>query len=333
MPCYNPITGYRSAHLNENSRRPIVWNEKHSDGSGPLLLPCGRCTGCRIDYSRTWALRCYHEAQMHDANAFVTLTYDEKHIPADRSINKTELQDFFKKLRYEVNEIYGCTELQSTKTSRQRMVPNRPIRYFACGEYGTKNNRPHYHALIFGYDFPDKTLYSEKDGTLLFRSKLLEHCWTKGFSTIGQVTFESAAYVARYTMKKRKGPADQKDKNGKTNKQHYELLDPETGEIHDLEPEFCVMSRRPGIGKAWYDTYKGDLEKDFLTLADGTKHRIPRYYDTLSEAEDETKTLLRKEKRKEKIKPEDNTFARLRVRETVKQAQLNQLKRGFENET
>ena len=334
MPCYNPLTGYRGKHANDKTgRKPIVWKEESSDGTGAISLPCGKCTGCRLEYSRSWALRCYHESKMHDENSFLTLTYDPEHLPPDFSIHKEELQDFFKKLRYELNEIYGRTYTHTDSQNRRRYEPNKPVRYFACGEYGeSAGRRPHYHALIFGFDFPDKYLYSMRDGIPLYRSPFLEKVWTKGFSTIGQVTFESAAYVARYVMKKRKGPPGQTDKHGKTNEQYYEAVDPETGEIHQTQPEFCLMSRRPGIGKKWYDAYKGDLNKDFLTLANG-RHKIPRYYDTLSEEEDETAFLLRKEKRAEKIKYEEGTIARLRVREKVKIAQVNQLKRGYENET
>jgi hypothetical protein len=324
MACYNPITGWRAKDLNENGKRPIVWKEKHSDGSGEIQLPCGRCAGCRLDYSRSWALRCYHESQMHDYNSFITLTYSPENLPDDHSIHKEELQKFFKRLR---------------KATGKR------FKYFACGEYGESNNRPHYHAIIFGYDFPDKRLHTKtRNGDLLFRSELLERTWTKGFSLIGEVTFQSAAYVARYVMKKRKGKPDQKDKHGKTNEEYYMLLNKETGEVHTLQPEFCIMSRgsgkpedsdiwRYGIAKAWFKKYRGDVEKDFVTLATGGKYKLPKYYDSILEEEDPIAYMERKEKRKEHINPLDNTFKRLRVKEEVKNAQINQLKRGYENET
>jgi hypothetical protein len=323
MACYNPLRAYRSKHLNENGKRPIVWKENLSDGSGEIQLPCGRCKGCRLEYSRQWALRCHHEAQMYSDNAFITLTYAPEHLPDDYSIHKSELQKFFKRLR---------------KTTGKK------IRYFACGEYGEKGNRPHYHAIIFGYDFPDKVLYSQtSNGDNLYRSPTLEKVWKKGFSLIGNVTFESAAYVARYVMKKRKGKPDQVDKYGKKNSDYYLITDKDTGEVFQQNPEFAIMSRgkksnddirhQGGIGYAWFKTYKGDTDKDYVTLATGGKYKLPKYYDVLLEREDPFAFEERKDKRKENTNPLDNTMERLRVKEKVKTAQIQNLNRSYENVT
>jgi hypothetical protein len=334
MGCNNPLTGYRSKNLNENGKRPIVWKEKDSDGEGPIQLPCGQCSECRLTYSRQWALRCYHESQLHEDNSFITLTYAPEHLPEDHSIHKEALQDFFKKLRYELDVLYGKSPTgEYYANGNPKYRPNKPIRYFACGEYGESNNRPHYHAIIFGFDFPDKQLHTKQNDNLLFKSELLQKCWPYGFSLIGNVTFQSAAYVARYVMKKRKGKPDYVDKHGKTNEEYYMLCDKETGEVHQLEPEFCIMSRRPGIGREWLTKYKGDTDKDYVTLATGGKYKIPKYYDSILEEIDPIGYLERKEKRLEKINPMDNTFERLRVKEKVKDAQIQMLKRGYENDT
>jgi hypothetical protein len=285
-----------------------------------VTVPCGRCIGCRLEHSRQWAVRCMHEAQCHEENSFITLTYAPEYLPSDHSIHKEELQKFFKRLRKETGV---------------------KLRYFACGEYGEQNNRPHYHAIIFGYDFPDKELWSKtKGGDLLFRSKLLEKVWPKGHSLIGNVTFESAAYVARYVMKKRKGDQEEID-------EYYKLLDEETGEVHKIEPEFCLMSRRPGIGREWLEKYKQDTDKDFITLR-GKKMKLPKYYDSINEQEsliEEASKIDEQAKRvyspkMERIKGKrrsaakeaeaDNTFERLAVKEEVKKAQVAMLKRNVE---
>ena len=238
---------------------------------------------------------------MHDENCFITLTYRNECLPGDLSIHKEELQKFFKRLRKNTGK---------------------KIRYFACGEYGEKTSRPHYHAIIFGYDFPDKYLHTmTKRGDALYRSPILEEAWKLGHSTIGDVTFESAAYVARYVMKKRKG--DKEDI-----KKHYEMLDPETGEIHSVEPEFCLMSRRPGLGKTWLEKYRTDTTKDFITIR-GVKQNLPKYYDSLLEQMGEDLTD-RKSKRMQLIRPEETNMKRLREKEKVKIAQTQTLTRDLE---
>ena len=316
MACYNPLRGYRSKHPNENGKRPLVFKKELSDGSEPIDLPCGGCKGCRLEYSRQWALRCHHEAQMHEYNSFITLTYSPEHLPQDQSVHKEHLTKFFKDLRRRLDYHYGMK-----------------FRYFACGEYGDKKNRPHYHALIFGYDFPDKILYTKtQNGDLLFISEELDKVWKKGYCFIGQVTFQSAAYVARYVMKKRKGDPDNVDpKTGKTNAEYYQVIDSDTGEIHQLEPEFCVMSRNPGIAKTWFDTYKGDLDKDFVTLA-GVKMKLPKYYDYLLEKFDYENWTddFQKRKAKRQENAESHTMERLRIMEKVKEASISQLTRPLE---
>lgn len=168
-----------------------------------VQLPCGQCIGCRLDYSLHWAVRCMHEAQMHDENCFLTLTYSDEHVPSSGSLDKGALQKFWKRLR--------------------KRFPERRIRYFACGEYGERLHRPHYHACVFGFDFPDRELFMMREGIPLYTSEALAQCWPFGFCSIGDVTFESAAYVARYACKKITGEAASR---------HYERIDYETGEIH-----------------------------------------------------------------------------------------------------
>jgi len=231
-----------------------------------------------------------HEAQMHKGNSFITLTYAPEHLPEDYSIHKTELQKFIKRLR--------------KNTGKE-------LRYFACGEYGDSKGRPHYHAIIFGYDFPDRYIHTKtKNGDILYRSPMLEKCWKYGHSLIGEVTFQSAAYVARYVMKKRKGKPDEVDpKTGKTNAEYYMLQNDETGEVTTIEPEFCLMSRRPGLGKTWLDKYKSDTNKDYITM-NGNKMSLPKYYDNILAIEDELDMLQRKKVRRSKINQDEQTAER-----------------------
>lgn len=177
-------------------------------------LPCGQCMACRLNHARMWSIRISHEASTHCHNVFLTLTYDDEHLPADRSVHKRDLQLFFKRLRKSLG----------TK-----------IRYFACGEYGDKFNRPHYHAIVFGLS-PDCAVFKDKKYDKKTKGYYCTlSCWDKGFVHIGDVTVDSANYVAGYVTKKIKG---------KNAAEYYASK--------GIEPEFVLMSRRPGIGSDFF---------------------------------------------------------------------------------
>lgn len=184
------------------------------------------------------------EAQMHQETSFLTLTYDPKYYPKDGSIRKVEMQLFIKRLRKELGEA--------------------KIRYYGVGEYGEKTERAHYHAIIFGHDFSDdRRAHSQNElGDTLYTSAQLDRVWQLGHASIGDVTFKSAAYCARYVMKKLNETAGAPAPYG------------------DREPPFALMSRKPGIGKPWYDLFYKDTKKDFVTI-DGKRYRIPPYFDKL----------------------------------------------------
>lgn len=219
-----------------------------------MTVPCGQCIGCRLGRSRDWALRCMHEASLHENNCFITLTYNNENLPADGSLHKSHWQKFMKRLR---------------KYSGAK------IRYYHCGEYGAKLLRPHYHACLFGFDFPDKYLWEQRPGKDdLYRSDLLEKCWPFGYSSIGELTFNSAAYVARYILKK---------VNGDKADDHYIHID-DQGVVHKLQPEYTTMSRNKGIGQGWIEKYADDCyPHDFVAFRDRgrriRKMKPPRYYD------------------------------------------------------
>ena len=298
MPCYHPMQGYRS----RADGKTIVFNPTHGWVDRPLTIPCGQCVGCRLERSRQWAVRCVHEASLHEDNCFITLTYNNESLPEDGSLNKKHFQDFMKRLR--------------------KKYKNKKIRYYHCGEYGDKNFRPHYHAIIFGLEFDDQKLFTVNNGEKLYTSEKLEKLWPFGFSTIGTVTFESAAYVARYVMKK---------VNGKNAKNHYERVDSNTGEIYILVPEYNTMSRRPGIAAGWFDKYKDDVyPSDNIHLREKT-FRPPKFYDKMYEhlMPNEMEKIKKQRMINMQKHATDNTSERLEVKEQVKNAQLNKLIRSI----
>ena len=302
MTCFHPLRGYRA--LKSGCDKAEVVFSKSVVSAGPherLEIPCGQCIGCRVDRSRDWALRCVHEAQMHDENCFVTLTFDEPFLDVNGSLNRGDWIVFIRELR--------------------RDNAGKRIRYFHCGEYGEDGGRPHHHACLFGYDFPDKELFFIRDGVRHFKSGYLEQLWGKGFCLIGEVTFESAAYIARYIIKK----------DMRQIENYLVDLDEETGECTWREPEYISMSNRPGIGKEWFDKFKSDCRKDYLTW-EGKKFRVPKYYDKLLAEDDQLRMKKVKYKRRRKggEHVEDNTLERLAVREYIKQRSIALLERSYE---
>ena len=244
-----------------------------------------------------------HESEMHDENCFITLTFDQANLEKRSnplSLDVTEYQRFMKRLR-------------------KRFGKN--IRFFHCGEYGEKNKRPHYHAIIFGFDFKDKKLWTNRDGIKLYTSEALQELWPYGFSTIGEVTFQSAAYVARYIMKKWKGEGAE---------DHYTRWCPQTGEGTTVEPEYCTMSRMPGIGKTWLEKFKADVYPHDYVVINNHKVKPPRYYDSLlSEEELAQLKAKRAEDMPEVIDEYNEAMDRLMVSEEIKIKRLELLVRDL----
>lgn len=231
-------------------RKGIVFSATRSySGARAFSVPCGQCMGCRIARAQEWSVRLAHEASQHDYNSFLTLTFSDEHLPSDRSVRVRDVQLFLKRLRKQLGV---------------------PLRYFACGEYGDTYKRPHYHLVLFGYDFPDKTAWRRtSSGFLTYRSLELEKIWTYGHAEIGSVTQQSAGYVARYCTKKI---------NGDAALDHYTRWHPETGFPWQVCPEFLVMSTKPGIGSTWFDQYGSDAFPSDFVIIDGKKASVPRYY-------------------------------------------------------
>lgn len=298
MPCFHPLQLIIYEDVLDREGKPlrkvfpefpIIKNSKY-----PVIrIPCGQCIGCRLDRSKDWAARCVLEASSHDSNCFITLTFNDYFLPADNSICKRDIQLFMKRLRKK----YGAG-----------------IRFFACGEYGELLERPHYHAILFGFDFPDKIPFSVRDGNTYYISESLMSLWPYGFSTIGQVTFESCAYVARYVCKKITG-----DKAV----EHYK----------GREPEFLLMSRKPGIAKKWFDEFQADVyPNDFVIVRNGIKQKPPRYFDKLYDVINPDDMARIKEERIAGaiVNIEDNVPARLEVKEELQLLKAKKLIRGYE---
>ena len=200
MPCYYPLEGWKSKNVNESGKRSVVFKRSEGFEDMPVRVPCGQCHGCRLERSRQWALRCVHEAQLHDQSSFITLTYDDEHLPEGATLVKRDFQLFMKRLRKALHPIkiryfmcgeYGENAFQGTfsQDKRRRATQEKHLQQYKISALG----RPHYHAIIFGYDFPDREYLETRNGNHLFYSPMLEQIWDKGFNTIGNVTFESAA--------------------------------------------------------------------------------------------------------------------------------------------
>ncbi len=312
MPCYYPLTAYYGGKT-PSGKKSVVFKKPPGPNPDGLQLPCGRCIGCRLERSRQWAVRCMHEASLWEDNCFITLTYNDQNLPPSESLHLPHFQMFMKRLR--------------------KHYTGKKIRFYHCGEYAEREKpgglymdligRPHYHALLFNLDFPDKTYWKTENGNKLYISDTLTKLWGMGHCLIGSLTFESAAYVARYVLKKKTGPPAP---------DHYKGRD----------PEYTTMSRRKGIGLKWLEKFHTDVYPHDFVIVRGNKSKPPRFYDKFLESSDpdmlENLKLARSKRadktymlnvRGKKIAVSDNSPRRLAVKEQVKLAQIKNLKRNL----
>lgn len=305
MSCFHPLRAFKT-HEGD-----VVFNELgRYDIAAQLSLPCGQCIGCRLERSRQWAMRCLHEAQLHQENAFLTLTYDEDNIPTTGSLFYEDFQLFMKRYR---------------KIAK--------VRFYMCGEYGDETFRPHYHACIFGHNFPDRVLLkTTKAGSKIYTSPTLDKLWPHGLTSIGDVNFDSAAYVARYCMSKITGPEAKHAYRRYSSEVDEIHMDMETGEIysHELTPEFNKMSLKPGIGAEWFNKYRTDVYPHDYVVINGKEVKPPKFYDKLYSRERPQDAEYVKHLREMagRSRYQDNTPERLAVKEVVKHASISQLKRS-----
>lgn len=321
MACFKPLHGYTrfDGGWMKNppgpfSNIPVV----------PLVVPCGQCIGCRLNRSRMWGVRSLHESALYSKNSFLTLTFSHSNLPKYNSISVRDMQLFNKRLRKALPDVY--------------------MRMMYCGEYGTRTLRPHYHMCLFGEDFSaDRRPYKKTPaGFQLWNSELLSSIWPYGHAVIGQLSFESAAYTARYILDKRTG--DEADKvytvrgvDGKPLRK--EMVDLSTGEIteHNVKrvAEFAKMSNRPGIGYDWYQKYKSDVFPNDFVIIRGKPTSPPRYYYQILERENPDLAAEVKARRKAKREADpnfefENSDERLYVRMRVQEARLKSLVRSLD---
>lgn len=300
MPCYHPLVAFDFGTLPSGKRNLKIypngtnhlemmkkrWIPVTTDFHSPYAerykepfspIPCGKCIGCKLEYSRVWANRCVMESKQHASSLFLTLTYDELSVPrvlyGERengeareamSLRKADFQKFMKRLRRYV-DYHICDTFAGLPIT---MVDDHPaLRFFACGEYGPETLRPHYHALIFGLDFPDKKLRQNCLGNAYYTSKILAELWPYGHHIIGSVSFKSAAYVARYCTKKM---------TGEFAKDAYDF--------YGIEHPFLLMSRKPGIGSGYYEEFvkgKSPDERIIVSTPDGgLAFSWPKYFES-----------------------------------------------------
>jgi len=309
MPCYKPLMALvRRPAPGVSGKCTITFPRtmpsadvaKHGT---PTPIPCGQCIGCRLERSRQWAVRLMKEAKLHDRSSFLTLTYDDAHLP--------RLPNGAATLTLEDVQLF-------LKRTRKEFSPH-PLRFFQCGEYGELTSRPHHHMILFGEDFcKDRTpIANSRSGHSQYTSPLLTRLWGKGRATISEVSFESAAYVARYCLKKITGAGSQFSYGGR-------------------KPEFVTMSRRPGIASAFFEEFKEDIyPHDEVIPGPGRPASMPpRYFDKLLERVDPTLFAEIKKNRQKALdfySDPNSTDTRLATRERIKASLIkNCLKRTIE---
>ncbi|QCQ84597.1 replication initiator protein [Blackfly microvirus SF02] len=287
MPCYAPLAAFRG-EKGPSGKREITFDRKSSFSGVRLRIPCGQCVGCRLEKGRQWSMRMMHEFRTGgNTGSFVTLTYDDDHVPYWNTLVKADFQNFMKKLRHRLGD---------------------GIRFYGCGEYGEQNGRPHYHVCLLNRDFDDKRVIKKSaSGETLYSSAVLDQCWPFGFALAGDVSFDSCSYVAGYVIKKITGPVADWHYGGRL-------------------PEFALMSRRPGLGDEYFKKYGREVAAHDSIIINGREVRPPRFYDTrLALVDPERLETLKAKRRKVALRQRaENTTDRRRVREAVALARLNQ---------
>ncbi|QRV61936.1 putative VP4 [Microvirus sp.] len=291
MVCYHPLIAV-DVTLGKQSKKviqvigsaeqnPALYVKAQKD-EHCYIVPCGQCVGCRLERSRQWAIRISQEASLYENNCFITLTYTDQYCP--NSLDLRHFQLFMKRLRKK----FGSG-----------------IRFFHCGEYGDLNGRPHYHAALLNFDFPDKKLYYTNNGFNYYLSESLSDLWPYGIHLISDLTYDSAGYIARYVLKKLTG-------------------DVAVDAYKDKKPPYVTMSRRPGIGYPWIEKYLENVYNLDRVVVKGHDSLPPRYYDEVLKANYPEWLEAIKEQRCSRFADDyNNTLDRLNTREECTQRKID----------
>lgn len=317
MACHFPKRGFRTVYEQRFDAQgrpldealmagPVVFSEQAARRKGLEVVseqpvPCRRCQGCLSGRACERTARLLHEGQGWRRNCVVTLTYDDAHLPPGGTLVKKDLQDFMKRLR--------------ARAARHDGVEC--VRFEGIGEYGKTTYRPHYHVILFNYEFPDSEWWSGKGDAAQFTSRILEDVWGKGHCRVGRFNQGSAAYVAGYITQKQIGDP--------THEQYWRRA--ADGSRYRVLPEFSLSSRRPGIGANWLKSFESDVyPHGYLVLKSGSKVKPPAYYDAKYKQRNPQgfRDMAARREVEAIAKADDNTPERLAVKEQVLKARLAQ---------
>ena len=293
MPCYHPVQGYFKPN-GQHTTRDAIGTDMLPQGT----RPCGYCKGCRFKKQQEWTVRMLNERSCHStSSSFITLTYDNKHLPPNASLDYEHWRKFIRSLK--------------------KRADNKSIRFYGVGEYGENFGRPHFHAILFGHHFNDLIPLQGKGMAKLYKSKQLQAAWCepltqepRGFVSVGDATPESISYVAGYIQKKIYG-----QRMGS----HYKYINLDSGEITPYSdgntkfyrnPEKAFMSTKPGIGSLFYDKFHSDmyrLNQNCIHIK-GKEVAIPTYYNNKFKKDNPAEWLELRQQKEEKMRiytPED----------------------------
>jgi hypothetical protein len=260
--CYRPLTAYRDLSETETKSK-LIFTSQPAPNLAEVILPCGKCIGCRLNHAENWAVRMMHEKDLHDENSFITLTYDDEHLPHGGTLQYDDVTKFIKRLR---------------------KVTDKNLSYYYSGEYGDSTKRPHYHMILFGTEFNEPITYKGKPNEKshhytsdqdhkFYTSTLLTDLWGKGHADFSNVSYDTCMYVAKYITKKINISHLTPDELKSSYIRYVE------GEEIQVAQEQARMSRKPAIGKKWLETYWSDVYNHDYCVIQGKKLRAPKYYD------------------------------------------------------